>query len=78
MAKSRHTIADRLKVGDQARLRVGPTLFDVVVIEDRGRLGVAGRHMYRVQTTEVESAEPSAFDVRADDLELVVAAHRRS
>lgn len=52
--------------GDRVLVRLGVGQVAAMVIEDRGRLGVGGRRMYRVRAL---FEEPMNFETRAEDVE---------
>ena len=66
-AKSKHA---RLRVGDTVRVRVGGKPIQARVVEDRGRLGVKGRRLVRVQLIRKRESDESnlSFEVPAEEL----------
>jgi hypothetical protein len=60
----------RFKVGDWVSFPWGTGNMYAQVIEERGPLGVGGRHIYRIRY-ELESVEPDSFEMPDDDLDPV-------
>ena len=60
-------------VGDRAWLVVGRHDVEVEVIEERGPLGVGGRHLVRIREP-MEYAEPLEYTVAEADLRPVTGA----
>lgn len=59
----------RLHIGDWVKFEYGPNNKVLAkIIEDRGRLGVGGRRLYRVRDNN-EFEEPSSFEMPEDELE---------
>jgi hypothetical protein len=58
-------------VGRQAKIRMGQEDINVIILEDRGNVGYAGRRLVRVQLADPQS-DPSitSFEIPADDLIL--------
>jgi hypothetical protein len=48
----------RLKVGDRGRVRFGGHRFTVVIVEDRGAIGVGGRQIVSVHRTRNITERP--------------------
>ncbi len=69
--------APLFRVGDWVAFHYGAKSVSAKVIEDRGRLGVHGRRLYRVQLDPELGAE-SAFEMPEDELEIAAAPVRRS
>jgi hypothetical protein len=62
----------RFRKGDQVRFRLGLRSVQGVVKEDRGPIGVKGRHLYLVEFgSEVESDSPSLVELPAVELQPV-------
>src|SRR5581483_9481414 len=59
----------KLHVGDRVRFMLGPHRVRGFVVEDRGRLGIGGRHLVRVEVP-VEPDEPMVFTLPAEELDL--------
>jgi hypothetical protein len=57
-----------LHVGDIAIFEFPMGKAEVRVIEDRGRLGVAGRRLLRVQMTDDESTPPVVLEIPEESL----------
>lgn len=62
--------AQKIRVGDHVRFRW--SLYDVegTVIEDRGPIGVGGRHLYGVEF-QLEYTEPHIIELPASALEVI-------
>ena len=60
--------AARFHVGDWVSLLYGTRRLVAQVIEDRGRLGVGGRRLYRIRVDQ-DQGEPDTFEVREEYLE---------
>lgn len=66
----------RYRKGDLVRFRVGIRFVDGVVKEDRGPIGVKGRHLYLVEfQSDVHSVEMSQVELPAVDMQPVEAAN---
>lgn len=67
---------DRIQVGDRVRLSMG--VYDAVgvVVEDRGRIGVGGRQLLRVQVAVEPGVEPIEIEVPASDVRLLPRSRR--
>lgn len=63
------------RVGDWVSFRYGMQGMRAQVIEDRGRLGVNDRRIYRLRLNQVEpdSGEPVTFEMPEDNLEATTA-----
>jgi hypothetical protein len=62
----------RYRKGDRVRFRWGVTEIEGIVIEDRGPLGIKGRHLYRVEfRLGYPSDEPRFVELPAVSLQLV-------
>jgi hypothetical protein len=64
-------------IGDWVAFQYGPEKVSAKVLEDRGRLGVGGRRIYRVQP-DAELEEASAFEMPEDALESIATPVRQS
>jgi hypothetical protein len=62
-----------LAVGRIGRIRFGLNDVQVIVVEDRGSVGSAGRRLVRVRFAESEGDPDSTFEVPADELVLTPA-----
>lgn len=60
--------APRFRVGDWVRFQYGARKARAQVIEDRGRLGIARRRLYRIRLAEDPTAA-DAFEMPEDELE---------
>jgi hypothetical protein len=58
----------RFKLGDWVRFPYGAADVFAQVIEERGPIGVKGRHLYRIQIDR-DAEEPDAFELAEDDLQ---------
>ena len=58
------------RVGNMVRFQFGPNVVRGVVKEDRGPIGLDGRHLYVVQYS-LEPHHQSAVELPEDQLELV-------
>lgn len=58
----------KFRVGDQIRFDMGASLWDAVIIEDRGKLGVGGRRIWRVRTTSDSPGAKFETEVPEDEL----------
>jgi len=67
--------APRFRVGDWVSLLYGPRRAMARVIEDRGRLGINGRRLYRIHLNRT-SEDSTAFEVPEDDLEAAIVPDR--
>jgi hypothetical protein len=64
-------MADRqVRVGDRVRFPFGARLVTGLVKEDRGPIGVGGRHLYLIQLP-FDDQFPSFVELPAEDLEVV-------
>jgi hypothetical protein len=62
----------RFKRGDVVRFQAGTRTIQGVVKEDRGPLGIKGRHLYLVEFgPALHVEEPSHIELPAAELELV-------
>ncbi len=59
-----------IRVGDTVRFRFGEAIANGVVREDRGPLGVGGRHLYLIQFS-TEPYYSSSIELPADEIEVV-------
>lgn len=66
--RARTANASTFRVGEQVRFHIGNHVLSGVVAEDRGPLGVGGRHLYRV-TVEMDAAHTSEYELSSDELE---------
>lgn len=64
--------ARELAVGSRVQFRVGPSRMRGLVVEDRGRIGKAGRHLLRIKLVgKAGRGEPdTTFELPADELTL--------
>jgi hypothetical protein len=60
----------RIKVGDQVRFRLAKTAIVGRVKEDRGPIGLGGRHLYGI-TYELGKGYWYYTELPADDLEVI-------
>jgi len=67
--------APRFRVGDWVSMLYGPGRAMAQVIEDRGRLGINGRRLYRIHLNRT-SEDSTAFVVPEDDLEAAIVPDR--
>jgi hypothetical protein len=62
----------RFRKGDLVRFRFGLRSVQGVVKEDRGPIGIKGRHLYLVEfRPEPQPVAPSAVELPADELQAV-------
>ncbi len=62
----------RFHIGDWVKFDYGPKKVSARIVEDRGRLGIQGRRLYRVQLDvkpNEESGDASTFEVPENELE---------
>jgi hypothetical protein len=59
-----------LRVGARVSLRLGLQSVRGTIIEDRGRLGVGGRRLWRVRLELTDVAEPIEIEVPESDLNV--------
>ena len=59
-----------IRVGDLVRFRFGVSAVQGVVKEDRGPIGIGGRHLYLIQFNLDQYSSP-LIELPADQLELV-------
>lgn len=59
----------RFKVGDRVRFRLGAHVVAGTVVEDLGKIGVAGEQLVRVEVP-LEATDPQEFDMPAASLTL--------
>lgn len=59
-----------LRVGDQVRFTMGRRELSGVILQDRGPIGVEGRHLYQVEVPQ-EPLEPTLMELREDEVELI-------
>lgn len=71
MARTQTAVPTSLKVGEEVILRLAGGERRGFVVEDRGPLGVEGRQIVTIRVGDEEDARH--FEVRAEDLERVVA-----
>jgi hypothetical protein len=67
----------RFRVGDWVSFQYGPRQVSAKVVEDRGRLGVLGQRLYRVQLDD-KLADTSAFEMPENELDTTDAPLRQS
>lgn len=64
--------AARFRKGDHVRFQWGTTSVQGVVREDRGPIGVKGRHLYLVEfCVDPDADSPAEIELPAVDMELV-------
>jgi hypothetical protein len=62
----------RLRKGDLVTFRLGVRSVQGEVKEDRGPIGIKGRHLYAVEfRTGPQTESPSLVELPAEDLQLV-------
>ena len=61
--------APEFQVGDRVELTLGKRTMTGVVVEDRGRIGVGGRRLYRVEVNN-PSGYHATFEKPAEQLRL--------
>jgi hypothetical protein len=61
-------LAPLFRVGDWVSFQYGPRRVLGQVVEDRGRLGVRGRRLYRIRL-DLDPGEKTDFEMREEDLE---------
>jgi hypothetical protein len=59
----------KLTIGDEVNVRLGGTTWRARVVEDRGRIGINGRQLYRVKLLSDDSVE-QFVEVPVEDIEL--------
>jgi hypothetical protein len=60
---------DEFRVGDVVRVMFAGQLYRARVVEDRGRIGVGGRRLLRVEIMDTETGdEPRRFEVPAEQV----------
>lgn len=65
-------MAVQFRKGDLVKFRLGTRSIQGEVKEDRGPIGVKGRHLYLVEFLhEAQSATPSEVELPADELQAV-------
>jgi hypothetical protein len=69
--------APRFHIGDWVKFDYGPKKVSAKIVEDRGRLGVQGRRLYRVQLDE-QLGEASSFEMPENELDAVPAPVRQA
>ena len=57
--------------GDRVKFRLGTRSVQGLVKEDRGPIGIKGRHLYRVEF-RAEPQSPAQIELPADQLEAVL------
>ncbi|HEY8666872.1 MAG TPA: hypothetical protein VIL86_09415 [Tepidisphaeraceae bacterium] len=62
--------AKKWKLGDEAEVRLGATVWRALVVEDRGHLGVGGRRLWRVQLLAEAQDPPLFVEVPEEDMEV--------
>jgi hypothetical protein len=60
--------AKKLKVGDRVAFKMGKRTVHATIIEDRGAIGVGGRQLLRIRVDADNTAEPSVFEIPAEDV----------
>ncbi len=62
----------KLTVGSEVRFHVGPSKMKGLIVEDRGRIGKAGRHLLRIKVLgkALQSDPGTTFELPADELTL--------
>jgi hypothetical protein len=61
-----------IQIGDRVRFRYGTREVTGTVKEDRGPIGIKGRHLYLIYfSPEPQSPSPSQIELPADQFELV-------
>jgi hypothetical protein len=59
----------RFKVGDRVRFRLGAHVLAGTVVEDLGKIGVAGQQLVRVEVP-LEATDPQEFELSTEWLTL--------
>lgn len=74
MSASRRSVPV-FRVGDWVSFRYGMRGMKAQIIEDRGRLGLNGRRIYRLRIDRVDptTGEPTSFEMPEDYLEATTA-----
>lgn len=63
-------MGDEFRVGDLVRIRLAGTIYTARVVEDRGRIGVGGRRLLRIELLDGEEGEEARrFEVPAAQVE---------
>lgn len=63
--------ATRLRKGTKVRFQFGTRFVEGVIKEDRGPIGVKGRHLYLVKfAREPESEAPSEVELPAEEFQV--------
>ena len=70
-------IAPAFRVGDWVALLYGPRKVLAEVVEDRGRIGVRKRRLYRIRL-DIGEGEPTMFEVPEEQLEATTEADREA
>lgn len=56
------------RVGDRVRIDLGPHKLTGVIVEDRGAIGIQGRHLFRVDVP-MDPFEPMTVELPEDEIE---------
>lgn len=68
MAKRRKKPTSLSAVGSRVKLMWGPYEVTATVIEDRGNVGMRGRHLVRVRLDIPDTAEPIELEMPLEEL----------
>ena len=61
---------DEFRVGDLVRVHLAGAIYTARVVEDRGRIGVGGRRLLRIELQDREEGEEAPrFEVPAEQVE---------
>ncbi len=63
-------MSSALHVGDRVRVSLGRSRITGVITEDRGAIGVRGRHLYEVLVS-MDPFEPTTFELPEDEIEAM-------
>ena len=60
----------KLKIGDKVNVRLGNTTWRALIVEDRGRIGINGRQLFRVQLLDDQHDAPQFVEVPHDNIDF--------
>ena len=63
-------MSSAFRVGDRVRVPLGRSRITGVITEDRGAIGVRGRHLYEVLVS-MDPFEPTTFELPEDEIEAM-------
>jgi hypothetical protein len=74
----RRKVVSKFRVGDRVWYDSGLYRWKAELIEDRGKLGVGGRRIWRIHTLSSSPGAESTFEVPEEELELARSKARKN